>query len=433
MRMLKTWCVTLALLAPLGCEAPPDHVRDDGWSDIDGRQHDADGDDGKNDAGVDPECEPVRGEPALTLEPVVMGLQKPVFATFSPDGRMFVLEQHAGRIRIVEDGEILDEPFLDIGPEIAKGFEQGLLGLAFHPDYAQSGRFFINYTESGTNATRVQEWQVSADDPSRADSLSRRDLLVVPRGKNYHNGGHIAFGPDGYLYIGFGDGGPQCDIEDHAQDLGLLLGKMLRIDVNATEGDLPYAIPDDNPFVDDPDARPEIWAFGLRNPWSWSFDTATGHLYIGDVGFADYEEIDVIPAGTASAPNFGWPNVEGDGHCLEQPFCDEPCDATGTALPIYEYSHGEGRSVSAGYVYRGCRMPGHHGKFFFADFAEGWVRSLTYSQFSEPAVGNIIDWPSLAPPDGEISGFAQDREGELYILDHKNGVIYKIVPDLSAM
>ncbi|MBF8285408.1 MAG: hypothetical protein HW378_4323 [Anaerolineales bacterium] len=261
------------------------------------------------------------------------GLDEPVDLKHAGDGsgRLFVIEQ-PGRIRIVENGELLPDPFLDIEPLVnSRGNEQGLLGLAFYPDYAANGLFFVNYTDVNGD-TVVARYAVSADDPSRADPASAKIILQVDQPFPNHNGGDLVFGPDGYLYIGLGDGGSGGDPQGNGQNLNALLGKMLRIDVN--HGD-PYAIPPDNPFAGRAGARPEIWAYGLRNPWRYSFDRATGDLYIADVGQNAYEEVDFQPADSRGGENYGWNKYEGF-HAYDGGATD------GLTMPVAEYAHAVG-------------------------------------------------------------------------------------------
>jgi len=364
-------------------------------------------------------CEPVFGEPALGLQLVASGLAHPVGITAPPgDPRLFIVEQTSGRIRVIAPGDVLlDAPFLDISDDTAGGYEQGLLTIAFHPRYADNGRFFLSYARGGDDALVVEEWLVDPTDPDHADRGSRRVILEVPHSKPYHYGSMLAFGADGLLYVSVGDGGPQLDPEEHGQDLTSLRGKLLRIDVDHRGAGEGYAIPDDNPFADDADRRGEIWAYGLRNPWRFTIDPDSQHIFIGDVGFDSAEEIDVIPAHTPGL-DFGWSVLEG-AECLDP----GDCDTTGLVPPTYVYSHADGCAIVGGPVYRGCRMPGHRGKLFFGDFCDGWVRSLIYSNGT---AGFLTDYPGLQI--ANVSAIGTDAAGELYLADFDAGEVSRVVP-----
>jgi glucose/arabinose dehydrogenase len=344
----------------------------------------------------------VAARDALRLEPVVEGLEDPVFVTHAGDGsgRLFVVEQ-AGRVLIVDRGELQAEPFLDIGDDVLAGGERGLLGLAFHPDYAENGRYFVHYTRADDGASVVAEFRVSRD-PNRSRRAGRV-LLTVGQPFSNHNGGMIAFGPDGFLYIGLGDGGSAGDPGNRAQDPDVLLGKILRIDV---DGRRPYAIPEDNPFAAG-GGRPEIYALGLRNPWRFSFDRRSGRLFAGDVGQREREEIDVIRSGR----NYGWRILEGS-RCFEPP---EDCDRSGLKLPRTEYGHQRDRcSVTGGYFYRGRDVPGLARTYVFGDYCSGEIFGLRLGERS-----------LLLDTDLAISSFGEDEAGELYVVDH-GGTIYRI-------
>jgi hypothetical protein len=356
------------------------------------------------------------GPAGLAVEEVVDGLESPVYLTFArgPEGtrdrRLFIVEQE-GRIRVVRvDGTLRPTPFLDITDRVGCCGERGLLSVAFHPDYAATGWFFVNYTDQGGN-TRVERYSVS-EDPDIADPLSAELVLQVAQPFANHNGGLNAFGPDGMLYVGLGDGGSGGDPQGNGQNRGTLLGSILRLDVD--QG-LPYTLPGDNPFVGTPGARPEIWAYGLRNPWRFSFDPQAGQLYIADVGQNQWEEIDRVPADQGGL-NFGWNVMEGR-HC----FGGGNCNQNGLTLPIAEYSHADGCSVTGGYVYRGSALPDLTGHYFFADYCDGWVRSLEPGTGAEPEVRswNLGDL-------GRITSFGEDAEGELYILSTR-GSVYRMV------
>jgi glucose/arabinose dehydrogenase len=348
---------------------------------------------------------------------VVTGLNQPVGVTHSGDGsgRLFIIEK-GGFIRIVREGQLSSEPFLDvrglITPEAQT--EQGLLGLAFHPNYKNNGTFFIYYTdankkENGAADTVVARYQVSGD-PNKADPASAKIILTIEQPFWNHNGGHIAFGPDGYLYIGTGDGGDGGDPQENAEDLTDLLGKLLRIDVNAET----YTVPESNPWKVESGARTEIWAYGLRNPWKFSFDRETGDLYIGDVGQNLYEEINFQSVSSKGGENYGWNQMEGL-HCYGE---TPDCNPDEFVLPILEYPHGEdGVSVTGGFVYRGTQISELEGAYIFADFASGKIWT---------ARDNEGVWTSELLEDTEfaVSSFGEDESGELYLTDFGKGVLY---------
>jgi len=356
-------------------------------------------------------CSALAQQPVVATRLVAEGLDRPLFLTApSGDPRLFVVEQ-TGKIRILLGGRLLDRPFLDIGDRVSDGNEQGLLGLAFHPDYATNGRFFVNYTDLAGD-TRIVAYTVSAD-ANVANAASATPLLGVDQPYANHNGGWLGFGPDGYLYIGMGDGGAGSDPQDRAQDTSELLGKILRIDV---DGHAPYAIPPGNPFAMG-GGRPEIFAVGVRNPWRIAFD---GHdIYIADVGQNAVEEIDVIATEDAGA-NLGWSITEGDA-CFRTP----GCDATGFVAPVHEYTHDEGRcSVTGGYVYRGKAIPGLAGQYLFVDLCEGKLRSFAYAGGK---AGTVTDWTDQLGVIGAITSFGEDSAGEIYITTLE-GNLLQLVP-----
>lgn len=354
------------------------------------------------------------GGDGVRLERIAEGLGFPLHVTAPPDDpRLFIVEK-GGRILVWEDGGVLETPFLDLSGEVSGGSEQGLLSLAFHPDYGSNGRFFVDYTNPAGD-TRVVEYRVSVD-PDRADPASGRTVLAVGQPFSNHNGGLIAFGPDGMLYVGLGDGGSGGDPEENGQDRGTLLGTILRIDVDA--GD-PYGIPSDNPFVDQPGARGEIWAWGLRNPWRFAFDRDTGDLYIADVGQNRFEEVNAV-SGAGRGLNYGWDVMEGEA-CFEPP---EGCDRTGLTLPVTVYGHADGCSVTGGHVYRGEAIPSLRGTYFYSDFCSGFVRSF---RFAGGRATEERRWPALEPSERAVSSFGEDAEGELY-LTTAGGSVYKVVP-----
>jgi glucose/arabinose dehydrogenase len=349
----------------------------------------------------------------LGFEPLPARVDRPVHVTHAGDGsgRLFVVEKR-GRIVILRDGQALPTPFLDISAIVgSSGSEQGLLGLAFHPRYAENGRFFVNYTDRSGD-TVVAGYQASAD-PNVADPGSAKQILSIDQPAPNHNGGLVLFGPDGYLWIGTGDGGGAGDRFGNGQNRQSLLGKMLRIDVDS--GD-PYGIPPDNPFVGSPDARPEIWAIGLRNPWRYAFDRATGDLFIADVGQNAWEEVHVQRAGSRGGENYGWPRMEGK-HCYP---ADSRCETSGLVLPVAEYSRDLGISVTGGHVYRGSASPSLTGLYFFADYGSGRVWSLDEPS---PDTWRMVE---LADTSIQISSFGEDEAGELYVAGLGDGRIYRI-------
>ena len=325
------------------------------------------------------------------------GLQRPVDLQADGSGRYFVIEK-VGRIRIIENDQLLETPFLDITDRVGSGGnEQGLLGLAFHPNYLENGRFFVNYTDTGGD-TVIARFQVTSD-PNLADPNSEVQLFGYDQPFPNHNGGAMAFGPDGYLYIGSGDGGAAGDPFGNAQNTSNLLGKILRVDVDSAE---PYSIPSDNPFEN------EIWVYGIRNPWRISFDRATGDLYIGDVGQGEWEEIDFLPAGSPGGANFGWDYREG-AHDYEGGGPEGMID------PVAEYSHPEGGcSVTGGYVYRGS-MPEWNGIYLYGDYCTGLIWGLIQIDGS-PQTQLLFD------VDVTITSFGQDENGEVYLVSDNGGI-----------
>jgi glucose/arabinose dehydrogenase len=310
----------------------------------------------------------------------------------------------------VKDGVLLAEPFLDLSAKVSTDGERGLLGLAFDPDYATTGSFVVHYTDLAGN-TALSRFQVSVN-PDVADPASEQVILTAAQPASNHNGGQVLFGPDGFLYLGLGDGGGSGDPDGRGQNLSDLLGSILRIDVRT--GDL-YAVPPDNPFVGNPSARPEVWSYGLRNPWRFSFDRANGDLYIADVGQNQLEEIDISTAtdGAGRGVNYGWNIMEGS-----QCFGSSGCDQAGLTLPVLEYSHREGCSITGGYVYRGSAIPAVQGHYFYSDFCQRWVRSFRYAG---GVVTEETSWPTLVTG-GTVVSFGEDAAGELYILEAEGRV-----------
>ncbi len=355
------------------------------------------------------------------LVTVADGFRRPLFVTHAGDrsGRLFVVEQ-GGLIRLIKDGIVLPDPFLDVSELVSRAArgneytERGLLGLAFHPDYAENGLFYINYTDANGN-TVVARYMVSPDNPDRADPASALPLLYVPQPYSNHNGGHMEFGPDGYLYISLGDGGSGGDPQGNGQNLGSLLGKILR-DVNAADG---YAIPPDNPYVGRADARPEIWAWGLRNVWRFSFDRATGDLYLADVGQNRWEEINFQPATSRGGENYGWNAYEGTHVYSGQPPASE------VVMPVLEYEHGNGWcSVTGGYVYRGERIPALQGMYLYGDWCTGTIWA------AQPDANGTWQTSIVLESGRQISSFGQDEAGELYLVDY-GGAILRLEPETA--
>lgn len=363
-----------------------------------------------------PEPTPVPTPVTLALRQVASGLDGPVFLT-SPAGdrRQFIVER-AGRIRILQDGLVLALPFLDISARVSSAGEGGLLSLAFHPQYANNGQFFIYYTAA--NQDIVVERRSVSPNPSLSDPTSALEIIRIAHpGFTNHYGGLLAFGPDGYLYLGTGDGGSGGDPPRNAQNLGVLLGKMLRLDVNAATAGAGYAIPASNPFVGQAGRRAEIWAYGLRNPWRFAFDAS--QLYIADVGQDRREEVNINLVSQAGL-NYGWNITEGS-LC----FNAATCNRAGLVAPAFEYDHGAGNlngcSITGGYVYRGVAIPELAGRYFYSDYCGGYLKSFVASGAT---VLELTDWG--IPKQSAIVSFGRDADGELYLIAG-GGTIYKIV------
>ncbi len=350
---------------------------------------------------------------SVQLQPVVTGLRQPLDVRAAPDGsdRLFVAEK-GGVIRVAHAGQLNERPFIDLrGVVGASGSEQGLLGMVFHPRYAENGFFYVNYTDKNGDSV-VARYQVSSD-PDVADPGTGSVVLFQPQPFPNHNAGNLVFGPDGYLWIGWGDGGSGGDPRRNGQNGQAWLGKMLRIDVDSAS---PYAVPPDNPYVGSSDVLPEIWAFGLRNPWRYSFDAATGDLWIGDVGQGAWEEIDMVGAGSPGGLNFGWNVAEGN-HCYNS----RGCDLSPFVPAVAEYSHGQGDcAVVGGFVYRGAAFPSLQGVYFYADDCSGRLWSL-----SQDGSGN---WTSslLQNTSIAISSFGEDQLHELYLTGLSDGTVYRV-------
>jgi glucose/arabinose dehydrogenase len=350
------------------------------------------------------------------MERFVDGFESPLAVVNAGDGRgrLFVVEQ-AGRIRVVRDGQLAAEPFLDIRDRVGSGGERGLLGLAFHPNYPSDPRFFVNYTDLNGD-TRVAAFRVDPADPDRADAGTEQRLLFVDQPYPNHNGGAVAFGPDDFLYLSLGDGGAGGDPENRAQSTDTLLGKILRIDVNSTSEGRTYSIPADNPFSQG-GGSPEIWLLGLRNPWRMAFDRGTGDLWIGDVGQNAWEEIDVHRAGKAGGANFGWRRLEGS-HCfLPRRSCEDPSFVG----PVTEYGRDVGTTIIGGLVGRGQAAGALDGGYVFADFGSGRVFVI------DPAVDGLRPPTQAGNVGSGISAFGEGEDGTIYATDLGDGRLLRVV------
>ncbi len=364
--------------------------------------------------GLTPITPPPRAVP--TLQEVVSGLTRPVFATAPPgDDRLFVVEK-GGRIRIVAGDTVQSGAFLDLSGQVSSGSEQGLLGLAFHPDYAGNGRFYVSYTDTAGDS-RVVEYRVSAD-PDVADPGTARAILGVDQPASNHNGGMITFDASGNLLLGLGDGGGSGDPNDRAQDPTDLHGSILRIGVDGDDfpSDLArnYTIPPDNPFVGSAAGADEVWAFGLRNPWRFALDPVTDLLFIADVGQDHWEEVDVAVA-DAGGLDYGWNTLEGS-HCYQP---SSGCSSTGTVLPVLEYSHDDGCSITGGFVYRGDELPDLVGHYFYSDWCAGVIHSFTYA---EGRVTSQRRWDEFGSV-GNVTSFGVDGHDRLYVLVNDGRVL----------
>ena len=357
------------------------------------------------------------------LNPVLTGFSEPTDLTCPFDGtdRLFVAEK-AGRIKIIQNEEMVGT-FLDITNKVSTDSERGLLGVAFHPDFTENGFVFVCYTGLGPGNdfnSYISRFQIMESDPNQLDINSEKEILEVNQPFENHNGGNLEFGPDGFLYVGFGDGGSGGDPKNSGQNLKSLLGKILRIDINGSTDSTSYSIPSDNPFLDSLSIRKEIWAYGLRNPWKFSFDRMTGDLWIGDVGQSDREEISVVPAGVGGL-NFGW-------RCFEGELTFGSCGSLNHEEPIYSYARPDkaacsnplfcGKSVTGGYVYRGAENPGLQGKYFFADYASNQVWSYSVDN-------GLVERMEDIGNASKISSFGETQEGEIYAASLR-GTIYKL-------
>jgi len=382
-----------------------------------------------------PNCDPAEGDvPALTLELVAGGLEQPLFVTGVPgdDTRLFVLEK-AGRVRVLVDGVLQEQPFLDIGSLVVNSGERGMLGLAFHPNYAQNGLFYVHHSSSQDNNDGVvAEYKVDPTNPNLADANSRRLVLrIMNDPEANHNGGNLIFGPDKLLYIGVGDGGGANDqhgANGNGQNLSALFGKMLRIDVDGRDVNGAYSIPPGNLAEQTgQQALPEIWAFGLRNPWRYSFDACTGDLYIGDVGQNTLEEVDFLPATATAGTNFGWRLMEGP-NCRPGDTVCPTADTSGLTMPVDSYARTVGTSITGGYVYRGSSVPGLRGRYFYADYDSNVVFTFRIENGALADRQDVSD--QIRPSDGGnfggIASFGTDNAGELYVAAFQPGAIYRV-------
>jgi glucose/arabinose dehydrogenase len=357
--------------------------------------------------------------PIIGVKPIVAGLSKPVAITHTGDGsgRLFITLK-GGKVIIFDGSKVLSEPFIDLSSLVSTDSERGLLSVAFHPSYGINGFFYANYTDTNGD-TVIARYTVSSN-PNVADPNSAFVILKITQPFSNHNGGQLQFGPDGYLYIGMGDGGSGGDPQNNAQNPGTLLGKMLRIDVDTG---VPYAIPASNPFVGNPEVLDEIWAFGLRNPWRFSFDRQTGDLFIGDVGQGTWEEVNFQLATSPGGENYGWRLMEGTD-CFD-PATD--CNDGTLTLPILEYDHSVGCSITGGYRYRGTGNQDLFGFYLYADFCTGLIWGATEDGDGGWKVRELLD------TDFRITTFGEDETGEIYVADFLSGTIYQIVHRNKAM
>jgi glucose/arabinose dehydrogenase len=405
-RTVAALAAVLALVPALAAPASAAHLAVDGGS-----------------AARNPAAPPVTlGAPTdakIALARRAGGLSKPIFITSARDGtgRLFIVEQ-TGRIKIYKDGAVLATPFLSIGSQVSDGYEQGLLGLAFHPKFKTNRKLYVNFTDNNGD-TVVREYKASSSNPNVVATSTARTIIKIAQPYDNHNGGHLAFGPDGYLYIGMGDGGSAGDPGNRAQNKDVLLGKLLRLNVNGSSSAHNYLFPSGNPYIGVA-GRNEIWQIGLRNPYRFSFDRANGNLWIGDVGQGSWEEIDRATrtsSGAGRGTNWGWRVMEGR-HCYKP---STGCSTSGKTLPLLEYDHGNGRcAVTGGYVYRGANIPALVGGYVFADFCSGEIWVVNANASSPASRTLLLDTSS------QISGFGENAAGELYVLD-LGGTLYAIV------
>jgi len=354
--------------------------------------------------------------PQIRLAPVASHLAMPVGIFDDGTGRLFVIEQ-IGAIRIIENGQVSPAPFLDIHDEVTQPVgdynECGLLGLAFHPDFKNNHRLFVYYVtrKFGRIQSRISEFKAD-DTNSRADPASEKEIMRFDQPFPNHKAGCMMFGKDGMLYIAVGDGGSACDPLCNGQNLGVLLGKILRIDIDHGQPSQPYKAPDDNPFVGTNGALPEIWCWGMRNPWRFSFDRQTGQLWCGDVGQELWEEIDILEKGR----NYGWSAREGK-HAFKPERAKGPLTD-----PIKDYPHTEGNCIIGGYVYRGKAIPALDGIYVYGDYNRGWIAGLRYDGKQITFDAHLLQSPL------NIASFGEDHEGELYVCDRERGQVFEIAP-----
>lgn len=347
----------------------------------------------------------------ITLENFVSNLKRPIYMTHAGDDTLYVAEQE-GTIRMIADGELQEAPFLDISEKVNHYInEQGLLGLALHPDFAQNGTFFVYYSTHEQGNTVLVRYQTMPNDPLHADPTSETILLTIEQPDSVHNAGQLQFGPDGYLYVGIGDGGLLYDRTGNGQNTQTLLGSILRLDVDAAGNGFAYGIPETNPFVNG-GGQPEIWSYGWRNPWRFSFDRQTGDLFVGDVGEFDREEISQQPAASVGGENYGW-NVWEGNDCFQA----EDCDEEGFIFPIFEFLHTEGCAIIGGYMYRGQQFPAMWGNYFLADYCTGKIWRLFPNSDGSWQADLLLDTDYL------ITSFAEDKDGELYVLAQQGHIL----------
>lgn len=369
--------------------------------------------------GVTTGCKEIQAinNPGLVL--FASGLTTPACITHAGDSRLFVIDQHGLVMLLDSAGNVNPIPFLDISSRVVYGGERGLLGIAFHPQYKKNGYFYVNYVGKG-DSTHISRFSVNATNPDRADPASELNLMTIYQPFSNHNGGDLCFGPDGYLYIGLGDGGSGGDPGNRAQNLMLLLGKMLRIDVDHGS---PYTIPNTNPFYASLSLRNEIWAYGLRNPWRFSFDRLTGDLWVADVGEGSFEEINFQPASSNGGENYGWRCYEANT-VYNTDGCNPPSSYT---FPVYAYPHGPECSVTGGYVYRYSTLSDFYGYYFFADYCSDKIWTL------HKVSGNWVVETFGQFTGNNFSTFGEDATGRLYIAGHTSGKIYRITDNATGI